>query len=69
MGSAIVWSPPRDTTLRPEPMRPVMPASICASAATMSNGLHAMSPASTTCAARNGDTSSAGLYGRSSRDA
>ena len=37
-------------------------------ASWMLNGFTAMSPASATWAISNGETSSAGLYGRSSRD-
>ena len=67
-GSAMVWSPPIVTRLVPSAVRSTAAASMVSMASWMLKGFTAMSPASTTWAISNGDTSSAGLYGRSRRD-
>ena len=59
-GSAIVWSPPIDNSCDAPESTSSAPDSIWAIASWMSNGLHAMSPASATCCSANGRTSSPG---------
>jgi hypothetical protein len=53
-----VWSPPIVTILAVAWSNSRAPASICEIASSMSNGVHEMSPASTTCWVANGITSS-----------
>ncbi len=65
----MVWSPPMVSSLGPAAIRALAPASTSVMADAMSNGLQAMSPASTTCWTANGSISRAGLYGRSRREA
>ena len=61
-------APDRDE--RPPPSSSVpAAASICATASSALKGVHARSPASTTWASPKGEASSAGLYGRSRREA
>ena len=49
IGNAMVWSPPIVNTVAPSRRRSVIDESMVAIASSMSNGLTAMSPASTTC--------------------
>jgi len=65
----MVWSPPSVTRRVPSMVRSSAFCCTVSMASLMSNGLTAMSPASATCTRSNGETSSAGLYGRSRREA
>ena len=57
----MVWSPPIVMSLAPVEAISRAPSSIWRMASPMSNGLQAMSPASTTCCTENGSMSWTGL--------
>ena len=56
-GNATVWSPPSTTGIAASAKSDRVPASICAIASSIANGVQAMSPASATCWSANGRTS------------
>src|SRR5215472_8290093 len=64
----MVWSPPIASRCAAPASSPAAAASIWSTASLMSNGLHAMSPASATCWVPNGATRRPGCHGRSSRE-
>src|SRR5690348_13767331 len=64
----MVWSPPIASRCAAPVSRPAAAASIWSTASLMSNGLHAMSPASATCWTPNGATCRPGCQGRRSRE-
>ncbi len=64
----MVWSPPSASSRPARSDSASAPRSTWPMASSSENGFTATSPASTTCSRANGDTSRAGLYGRSSRE-